>query len=397
MDPQFELIENLSDLEAIANDLSTQKLLAIDIEADSLHHYFPKVCLIQISTTQHTFIIDPLAIQTIKPLHQVLESKNIRKLFHGADFDLRSLSRDYSIKVNNIFDTMIGSQFLGEEEPGLAAVLKKRFDVDLNKKYQRANWSKRPLGHDMLVYAAHDTTYLFRLYSEVKQELSFKERLSWVEEECKRLSIECATATKPTPVEQGTNGQILDSTPLFMRFRGAGAMTQKDLAVLERLLRFRERRAMEQDKPPFKIFGNILIKELVKEKPTDHSELEKLHRLPRNFMERYAKDTLAAIKAGLAIQKDHLPAYPKIPRPPNNLPKQARLKTLKKWRTTKVSQLKIYPGLICNNYLLNELAEKNPAHINDLKEVPQMRIWQKEFFGKEIVDVLRSETRWKKT
>lgn len=393
MDPQFELVESLSDLDAIASKLSTQKLLAIDIEADSLHHYFPKVCLIQVSTTKQTFIIDPLAIQTVKPLHQLLERKDIKKLFHGADFDLRSLFRDYSIKVNNIFDTMIGSQFLGEKEPGLAAVLKKRFDVDLNKQYQKANWSKRPLSHDMLAYAAHDTTHLFRLYSEVKQELSSKERLGWVEEECKRLSVVCTTTTKPSPAGQGTNGQILDNTPLFIRFSGAGAMTPRDLAVLERLLRFRDRRAMEQDKPPFKIFGNVLIKELVKEKPTEHSELKKLRRLPRNFMKRYAKGTLAAIKTGLAIQKDHLPSYPKIPRPPKNLPKQARLKKLKKWRKTKASQLEIYPGLICNNNLLNTLAEKNPAHIDDLKEVTQMRIWQMEVFGKEIVDVLsRSET-----
>ena len=388
MDPQFELIENLSNLEAVVDKLSTQKLLAIDIEADSLHHYFPKVCLIQVSTKQQTFIVDPLAIQTVKPLHQLLESKDIKKLFHGADFDLRSLFRDYSIKVNNMFDTMIGSQFLGEKEPGLAAVLKKRFDIDLNKKYQKANWSKRPLSHDMLVYAAHDTTHLFILYSEVKQELSSKERLGWVEEECKRLSIVCATTTKSTQGFQETNGQIIYNTPLFIRFRGAGAMTSRDLAILENLLRFRERQAMEQDKPPFKIFGNILIKELVKEKPTNHSKLKQVRRLPRNFIKRYEKGALAAIKTALAIQKDHLPSYPKTPRPPNNLPKQARLKALKRWRKTKASQLKIYPGLICNNNLLNALAENKPTHIDDLKEVPQMRIWQKEVFGKEIVNVL---------
>jgi len=148
---EFRLIHTLSELKSLCTDLGREKILALDTEADSLYHYFPKVCLIQISTNRHAFVIDPIAIKTIDPLGPLLASQKIKKVFHGADYDVRSLFRDFTIKVNNLFDTMVASQFIGENEPALAAVVKRRFGAILDKKYQRANWSKRPLSRDMML------------------------------------------------------------------------------------------------------------------------------------------------------------------------------------------------------------------------------------------------------
>jgi len=398
--PEFRLIETLSDLESLSKQLAGEEVLAVDIEADSLHHYFPKVCLVQISTDHYTFVIDPLAIQTMDVLQPLFTTDRIKKIFHGADYDLRSIFRDFAIKVNNVFDTMVASQFIGEKEVGLAAVLKKRFGIHLIKKYQRANWSKRPLSQDMLLYAAHDTAHLITLYRELELQLKSKGRLSWVIEEGKLLSLQCAMDVKANSAFRPADGQTCSSsprqlreTPLFKRFKGAGKMTQRDLAILEGLLVFREGKAMQQDRPPFKLFGNQVINELVKTKPTEYSALMKTPRLPADFMRRYAKGVLGAIKSGLAMSEDCLPSYPRTPRAPRNPEKQARLKRLKNWRDKKARELEMESGLVCNNLLLDALAEGNPKDTDGLKAMPGMKIWQRETLGQEIVQVLRGATQ----
>lgn len=377
-----KLIETLSDLKYLGKQLDREEVLAVDIEADSLHHYFPKVCLIQISTDQNTFVIDPLAIQTIDPLQPLFGSDKIKKVFHGADYDLRSLFRDFSMEVENLFDTMVASQFIGEKELGLAALLNKRFGILLDKKYQRANWAKRPLSRDMLLYAAHDTAHLIRLYRELERELRFKGRLNWLAEECKRLSVECTSGKNNGKAQPG-------STPMFKRFKGAGKMEPRDLAILENLLLFRDTRAMQEDRPPFRLFGTHVIKELVRVKPTDHKGLRKVHGLSANFMKRYAVGALKAIRSGLELSVDRLPSFPKKRRPPPDPKKKARLKRLKAWREEKADQLAIGPGLVCNNTLLSALAEAHPKDPDELKTIPGMKNWQKNTFGQEIIDVLR--------
>lgn len=397
MAPEFQLIQTLSELESLGKQLAKEALLAIDIEADSLHHYSPKVCLIQISTQQHTFIVDPLAVLTMDVLQPQFGSPKIKKIFHGADYDLRSLFRAFGIRVNNVFDTMVASQFVGEKEVGLAAVLEKRFGILLNKKYQKADWSERPLRPDMLVYAASDTAHLIRLYEKLEQELKSKGRLDWVEEECKLLALNCVVGIDPAWAKaQSRSGSLVNfpaDTPLFRRFKGAGKMTPRDLAILERLLAFREKSAMKQDRPPFKVFGNHLIRKLVETKPADHSALRNVSGLSGDFIRRYAKGALKAIRSGLELPEDRLPFYPRTPRPPRNPQKQARLKRLKSWRDLKAEQLKIESGLLCNNTLLDALAEGNPKDINSLKGIPGMKVWQTKAFGLEIIEVLNSQIK----
>ena len=399
---ELQLIETLSDLECLGRQLSGESVLAIDTEADSLHHYFPKVCLIQVSTNQHTFVIDPLAVQTMGVLRPLLESQKIKKVFHGADYDLRSLFRDFSIRVDNLFDTMVASQFMGERELSLAVVLNKRFGILLSKKYQRADWSKRPVSDDMLVYAAHDTAHLIRLYRELERELRFKGRLSWVEEECQRLSVECTLGGNSELVPSLANGERHGGSltrfmpskarpvkfPLFRRFKGYGKMEPRDLAILEELLLFRERRAMQEDRPPFRLFANRVIKELVRTKPTDRDALRGVPGLPPDFMEGYAEGVLKAIRLGVEVPADRLPSFPKKRVSSPDPKKRARLKRLKAWRQQKARQLELEPGVLCNNALLEALADANPKAPDELRAVPRMKNWQRKTFGHEIVDVL---------
>jgi ribonuclease D len=394
----FRLVETLSDLQVLCDTITDETALAIDIEADSFHHYFPKICLVQISTRQDTYVVDPLATGTIAPLLPVLTNDAVKKVFHGADYDLRSLHREYGVQVENLFDTMVASQYLGEKDLGLAAALKKRFGVVLDKKFQKANWSKRPLPRDMLVYAAHDTAYLLQLFRQLQQELRRAGRLEWAEEEFRLLCRGCCeggngqgrgrhSETSVSGRKQGT----LD-TPLFRRFKGAGAIKPRDLAVLEQILVYRETLAMRQDRPPFKVFGNELVKELVQAKPAHDGDLKTLRGLPKGFMSRHGKGVLQAIKKGLSVPDNRLPSFPKTRRPSADPRKQARLKRLRQWRDKKASRLALDPGLVCNNALLEAMAAADPRDMESLDNIPAIKKWQKDEWGKEIVELLSTSS-----
>jgi len=253
MKTKYTLISTKTDLEKITRDLKKEKSIAVDVEADSMYHFKEKVCLIQLATKKKHLVIDPLQIQDLSSLKSLFSNNNIKKFFHGADFDVRSLYRDFNIKIKNLFDTQLACMFLGIRETSLDAVLKKRFKISLDKKYRKKDWSKRPLPEDMIEYAVNDTIYLIKLAEILEKELKEIDRSSWVHEECEILS-----KVRPS---------LPNSEPLFMKFKGAGKLTPKSLAVLEALLQLRLSIAEKKDRPLFKIIGNNSIIKIVKEKP----------------------------------------------------------------------------------------------------------------------------------
>jgi ribonuclease D len=213
-----------------------------------MYHFKEKVCLIQIAAHNINVVIDPLVVKDLSPLKPIFKRRDIRKIFHGADYDVRSLFRDFRITINNLFDTELACRFLGFSETGLEAVLKNKFDVALNKKYQRKDWSKRPLPPDMIAYAAKDAGYLLPLARSLKAELEERGRLWWVLEECEYLS----------KVRPNTN----NTGPLYMHFKGAGKLNPRSLAVLETVLQLRREIAQKKDKSLFRIFSSRSLLDL---------------------------------------------------------------------------------------------------------------------------------------
>jgi len=349
-------------------------VIAFDLEADSLHHYREKVCLVQIAVSRDVFLVDPLAVPDLSPLGVVLADPAIRKVFHGADYDIRSLYRDFSLEVLNLFDTMFACQFLGEKEVGLAAVLKKRFGVELDKRYQKADWSRRPLDEGMVAYAAADTSYLVELYGLLSSDLGALGRLSWVEEESELLSLVRAVDR--------------EGEPFYARFKGANRMNPRTLAVLEGLLRFRDGKARVSDRPPFKILSNETMRLLAEKKPVKAQDLSGITGLTPRLVERYGAEILKTVQEACEAPEDRLPAIRRHSRPERDPDREERLKKLKRWREARAKSLGIDAGVLANNALLEILAQELPRNMADLDAIPAMRRWQKEEFGAEILAVL---------
>lgn len=369
-----EMIDTPEGLENLAERLAGERVLALDLEADSLHHYREKVCLIQIATTRQVYLVDPLAVPDMGPLAPILADPAVRKVFHGADYDIRSLHRDFGIQVRNLFDTMIACQFLGEKEVGLAAVLKKRFGADLDKRFQKADWSKRPLEREMIEYAAADTRFLVGLYRELESELKELGRLSWVLEEFELLS-------EVRAVDR-------EGEPFYCRFKGAGRMDRRTLAVLEELLRFRDERARLLDRPPFRVLSNETIRELAEKKPRKAEDLAGIPGLAPRSADRYGRDILKAISVGCGLPEDLLPRIQRPPRPEKDPVREERLKRLKRWREAKARQLGMDAGILVNNALLEILARDVPRDMTGLELIPAMRQWQKRELGAELLEAL---------
>jgi ribonuclease D len=367
----YEWIESLPRLEKVVRVLSQAKIIGVDLEADSMYHYFEKVCLLQIATESSSYLVDPLAVKDLSALHPIFSNPRIRKVFHGADYDIRSLYRDFRLEVENLFDTQLTCKFLGIRETGLEALLRSRFDVVLNKKYQRADWSQRPLPREMVEYAAMDVRFLVPLARMLEKELEEKNRLAWVEEECLTLS-----RVRFSP---------FGSEPLYLKVKGASLLDPRSLAVLEALLEYREAQAQKFDLPPFKVLGNEPLLELAIEKPLSLEELEKGKVLSRKQFDRYGTRLLREIQRAMSIPDEDLPVYPRQGRPNLSFPFRKRVKALKTWRDMRAKNLGMEPGLLLNNALINDLAIKNPRSIEEMGEIPGLKKWRQSHFGHEIL------------
>lgn len=369
------VITNHESLERLAGRLAAEPLIAVDLEADSLHHYQEKVCLLQIATPRETVLVDPLSLSDLAPLAPVMADPAIRKIMHGADYDIRSLHRDFGIEVTNLFDTMIACQFLGEPAVGLAAVLKKRFGAELDKRYQKADWSRRPLSPEMLAYAVQDTALLIEFYGQLVNELQALGRLSWVEEESELVSrVRAASRVQE---------------PLFLRFKGAAKMAPRSLAVLEELLRFRDDRARQADVPPFKILGTETVRDLAEKRPLRLDDLAGIPGLTPRLVAKYGKGIITVIARGCSLTAEKLPRYPASYREKRDARCEERLKRLKRWREEKSLAWGIDAGIVANNALLEVLADTVSSGMAGLDAIPAMKRWQRLEFGAELVELLR--------
>jgi ribonuclease D len=372
--PPYRFIETPQDLENLGVRLNQETSVALDLEGDSLYHYREKICLIQIAARTECFLIDPLQIKDLSPLALFLNNPDIIKILHGADYDIRSLYRDYQFQIQNLFDTESAARFLGLKETGLGALLGARFQIQLDKRFQKSDWSKRPLTDPMLSYAAADVAYLIPLAQSLMTDLEVLGRLPSVLEEGDRL---CRVRFNPS--YEG---------PLFLQFKGGRHLDSRSLGLLENLLQFRKAQAEKRDRPLFKILGADVLKTLALEKPLTLEQLKGIKGLSAKLIDRLGEGLIECLKQGLAIPETDLPRFPPSIRPQVKPAVAARVKALKGWREKKARELNLDPGVLISNALIDQIGEKNPTGPEDLDLIPELRQWQRQAFGPEILQVL---------
>ncbi|BBO71252.1 ribonuclease D [Desulfosarcina alkanivorans] len=375
--PAYRVIRTVSELEQFVDRMSSEKILAVDLEADSMFHFQEKVCLLQIAGNGENVVIDPLAVSDLSPLAPLFSDKEICKVFHGSDYDVRSLYRDFSIEINNLFDTQLASMYVGERETSLGAMVSKRFGIKLDKRYQKKDWSQRPLPEGMIEYAASDVFHLIPLARQLMEELASKERLEWVREECDYLST-------VRPVENGCD-------PLFLRFRGAGRLPRRNLAVLEGLLQYRRDLAIKKDRPLFKVFSNTALLKIATEMADTPKAMESARCLSAKQIRIYGKPLARVVQRANSLPAKDLPVYPRRRRQSVSPKVPERIKAIKAWRDRLAECLELDPALLFNKTLMTAIAVHKPSDIDGLKQVEGIRRWQVEAFGKDILKALSTQ------
>ena len=220
--------------------------MAVDLEAAGFHRYSDRVCLLQVTSGNQNFIVDTLAVDPSDVLRGPLESPTVTVLLHGGDYDLRLLDRDLDLHPVTLFDTQTAAALLGEPSLGLAALLKKYLDVHVSKKYQRADWAKRPLPDEMLDYAASDTRHLHQLADLLTERLDTLGRRSWAEEESALMET----------LRWHSDGEIDPVT----KIKGVRKFELRDVALIREAWLWRDEIARARDRAPFRVAGDPAIR-----------------------------------------------------------------------------------------------------------------------------------------
>jgi len=364
-------LETAAAVEEFVASIDGAPTLAVDTEGASFHRYHDRIYLLQLSTRDKHAIIDPLRAGTMHALGAVVESRAVEIVFHDADYDLRLLHQDYGWQVANIFDTRLAAQLLGIRAFGLAALLQSFFGVRLDKRFQRADWSMRPLSKEMLAYAAQDTLHLLELSEQLRKELERRERWSWAAEEFERL--------------EGTHWDDDDPATAFLRIKGARDLTRRELAVLRELVPWREEVARELDRSTFRVVGNEVLLELCRRAPSTKAELGTIKGMPRGMIETRSAGVLDAIKRGVAVAEGDLPRFPKSPRWARDPDFDDRVNRLRQVRDAKARELDLEPGVLCPRERLEAIARRQATSLEALAEVPDLRRWQIDVLGSDLV------------
>ena len=369
MDSYIASPEALADLIAA---LRREPLVGVDTEAASFHKYRDRIYLLQFSSSQQTAIVDPLAVPDLSPVGLLLADPKVEKIFHDADYDLRTLDRDYGFRPRNIFDTRIAAQLAGEPAIGLGALLEKYAGVKLAKAHQKADWSQRPLTPGMLAYAGDDTRHLATLRAALRERLTALGRLPWAEEEFARLE-----SLRWTPAGDGEEG--------FLRLKGAKQLPPRQLATLRELVRWRDGVAEREDKALFRIIGNEALLGVAKVQPESPADLPRVPDLPASLARRHGPALLDAVRRARALREDDLPRVERVARGPKDPTFDERVERLKATRNRIATELALDPGVLCGRTTLEAVARARPVDRAALARVDGVRRWQIEVLGDALL------------
>jgi ribonuclease D len=370
------LIDRPDSFRELLARVAEEAIIALDTEAASFHHYHDRVYLVQLSSPSVTAVIDPLVVGELTPIGDLLADAKVEKIFHDADYDLRLLDKQHGFRARRLFDTRIAAQFLNEPGIGLGALLEKYFGVKADKRFQRADWSARPLSPEMLQYASDDTRYLCELRTILRDQLVAMGRDSWVAEEFELLENTRWTAGE------------LDQQTSYLELKGAKALERRALAVLREVYFWRETTAAELDRASFRVMGNEALFLLAMAPVTDEGSLAKVRGVGREAVSRWGKEILAAIARGLAVPDNLLPKVERPPRRAIDPEFLARVDRLKLARNAAATRLQLAPGVLCPNGTLEAVARALPKAAEELLGIPGVRKWQAREIGAELVAAL---------
>lgn len=364
---------------ALAEELAGVDEFALDLEAAGFHRYSDRLCLVQVSTRERTWVVDPLAFDVRSVLQVPVEDPDIRTVMHGADFDLRLLDRDLDLSLRGLFDTQVAASLLGESAIGLASLLEKHLGVKLSKKHQKADWAQRPLPDELLAYAAADTRHLFELADRLRRKLEDQGRLVWALSECREM--------------EGIRWEEPGDEDPVIGVKGARDLDPRELERLRAALEWRDEIARAQDRAAFRVAGDPTLLEVALRRPRSADELARIRGMSGRMAREQGEDLVRRLDRADALPAAELRSFPPVPRGRGRPPPEIEERTgrLKSARNRRAAELGIDRGTLLSNAVLEEIAREAPRSREALESVPGIKEWQVEATGDAVLSVLSSE------
>jgi ribonuclease D len=364
------LLTEAEQLDALVASLAEEKLISVDTESNGLHAFREQVCLIQFSTAQDDYLVDPLAIEDLSPLAKIFSNPEIEKIFHASEYDLIVLQRDFGWKFANLFDTMIAARILGKKKVGLGGLIEAELGIKLAKRFQKADWGKRPIPADMLDYARLDTHYLIQLRRKLKDELKEGGRWPMAEEDFARLPKAIST---PTPTADAD----------IWRVKGARDLQPQQRAILSKLVDYRRARAEKADVPLFKIIGDRTLSAIAAAEPRGIAQLEQIEGMSTGQIRRHGRALLDAVKEGASAEPIQRPRR-------GNYDEDFadRVETLRNWRKLAARKMEVESDVILPRDLMEKIARENPGNMQALNALLSDLPWRRAEYGEEIFETL---------
>ncbi|HTX92725.1 MAG TPA: HRDC domain-containing protein [Anaerolineales bacterium] len=369
--PAPEWIATPAALAKLTTELARYPRIAVDTESNSLHAYREQLCLIQFSTPEKDYLVDPLVFDVLSPLSVIFNNPEHEKVFHAAEYDLICLKRDFGLNVTHLFDTMQAARILGYKRVGLDSMLAEKLGIKLDKKYQKADWAERPLSKDMLSYARLDTHHLLDLRVCLENELKLRGRWELAQEEFTRLAH--------------GNGSGRVEIPAWQRVKGIQKLTDRQLTILQELCAWRESKAQQMNRPVFRVIDDKRLVELALAAPETQDEMDALD-LTAKQIYVYGNDILQAISRGKRAILVKRPQYVR--------PKQAyidRYTILSEWRKSTCQKMGVESDVILPKGWMHAIADTNPKTIEELAELMPNSPWRLKEFGGEILQIVRTK------
>jgi ribonuclease D len=352
--------------------------VAVDTEADSLHNYFEKVCLIQLSLADEHYIVDPLCELDLTGFLEALAEKPL--IVHGGDYDLRMMRASMGFEPGReVFDTMIAAQLLGIEQIGLAALIERFFGIAIGKEGQKSDWSRRPLSENQLRYAVNDTRFLKQLGDHLRRELSEQGRVDWHRESCRAMVQSTRRDSSRDPEEA-------------WRVKGSGRFSRRQLAYLREIWRWRDQLARRANVPPFKVFGNEQIFEvLLWAESHPGVPLHQGLKLPRNLV----GSRLSTLEEALTRAAEMPPAqWPEPIKHPRDQALSSQCKEqidgLRGACARIAKELNIAASTLAPRAALEAIARSRPRTLDEIIKSSGLLRWQAELMQGAVDKILRS-------
>lgn len=367
------LITRPGDLDTLVKLLEGEAVIGVDTESNSLYAYAEQVCLLQFSTAGADYLVDPLALEDLEPLGPLFANPQIEKVFHAAEYDVVCLRRDFGFTFRNLFDTMWAARILGWKDIGLSALLQNEFGVQADKRFQRADWGKRPLPQEMLAYARLDTHYLIPLRERLLRELQATGRLPLAQEDFRRME-----SLYDRPLHNGHQQECWE------RISGARDLGPQQLAILKALCEYRESLARRRNRPVFKVMNDGMLVSIASACPVSLDELASLENVSVRLVKQHGRALLGIVQHGLNAP----PIYVQPPQKPDN-GYLNRLDAVRSWRKEEAQKLGVESDIVLPRDLMLEVVGRSPRSPEELGAILEGVPWRRERYGRALLDAVK--------